>query len=551
MKTISSEMRTHLDGPVTSLCSIWKITRTDGTIYRFTDHDQDVTFGGYTYLASSGYRRSGAKKASDLSVDNLEILGVFSSSAISRSDMEVGKFDHAEVRLSTINWADPSMGEIKIHRGWLGEVVLSEKGMFRAELRGMTQILSQNILTKYQEECRADFGDSKCKYPVYPAVLGRNQEVVLGEHYRVPTGSTSGLTWPNLCPNPGFELDAAGEVVSEVTGWEIVSGSWDLIGPAGREGLLPKSGGERYLCGSNESGILRFTVSVEDTGVDLAHVDAGDVTVDLAVWRANALGQDTGRVHLQALDEDLAALSSLYDSGDEIISPDDTWTSRGDTAMVLPTTTRYLRLTLTATKVFGTYADVGFDDVALSMTDSVATNTYQEIYENRIYEVTTAGTTAGSQPSYSTTIGVSTTDGTAVLKCEDAVMRHGWVRAIISSRRFEIDLDGSYPADGWFNEGGIVFETGTNAGKTYEIKSWLQTEQLLTLYLELLDAPLTGDRVRLYRGCDKKFDSCIDNFDNVLNFRGDPFIPGSDTLAFRPANGSAVGYRTTKWRRPA
>ena len=41
-------------------------------------------------------------------------------------------------------------------------------------------------------------------------------------------------------------------------------------------------------------------------------------------------------------------------------------------------------------------------------------------YEDRIYEVIEAGTTAASQPAYDTTIGAVTTDGSATLKAHDS-----------------------------------------------------------------------------------------------------------------------------------
>jgi hypothetical protein len=46
-------------------------------------------------------------------------------------------------------------------------------------------------------------------------------------------------------------------------------------------------------------------------------------------------------------------------------------------------------------------------------------------YEDRIYEVIEAGTTASSQPAYDTTIGAETTDGSAVLKAYDSFTPRG------------------------------------------------------------------------------------------------------------------------------
>ena len=42
MKLISSELRSHLDGEVTTLCRCWVIERTDGVKLGFTDHDETL-----------------------------------------------------------------------------------------------------------------------------------------------------------------------------------------------------------------------------------------------------------------------------------------------------------------------------------------------------------------------------------------------------------------------------------------------------------------------------------------------------------------------------
>jgi uncharacterized phage protein (TIGR02218 family) len=45
---------------------------------------------------------------------------------------------------------------------------------------------------------------------------------------------------------------------------------------------------------------------------------------------------------------------------------------------------------------------------------------------------------------------------------------------------------------------------------------------------------LPGDRVRLEPGCDKRLETCREKFDNLLNFRGFPDIPGEDWLVSYP-----------------
>jgi uncharacterized phage protein (TIGR02218 family) len=43
-----------------------------------------------------------------------------------------------------------------------------------------------------------------------------------------------------------------------------------------------------------------------------------------------------------------------------------------------------------------------------------------------------------------------------------------------------------------------------------------------------------GCRVELREGCDKRFETCVARFDNAVNFRGEPHLPGNDLLTRFP-----------------
>lgn len=56
----------------------------------------------------------------------------------------------------------------------------------------------------------------------------------------------------------------------------------------------------------------------------------------------------------------------------------------------------------------------------------------------------------------------------------------------------------------------------------------------------LLDAPIAegltpGLRLILREGCDHRLETCATRFDNAVNFRGEPFLPGNDLVARYPA----------------
>ncbi len=43
-----------------------------------------------------------------------------------------------------------------------------------------------------------------------------------------------------------------------------------------------------------------------------------------------------------------------------------------------------------------------------------------------------------------------------------------------------------------------------------------------------------GDTFRTHPGCDKRLDTCINRFNNTLNFRREPYVPGQDALMTYP-----------------
>lgn len=47
-------------------------------------------------------------------------------------------------------------------------------------------------------------------------------------------------------------------------------------------------------------------------------------------------------------------------------------------------------------------------------------------------------------------------------------------------------------------------------------------------------AVVAGDRIMLREGCDKRFATCCARFDNGVNFRGEPHLPGNDLLTRYP-----------------
>src|SRR5581483_3388287 len=91
-----------------------------------------------------------------------------------------------------------------------------------------------------------------------------------------------------------------------------------------------------------------------------------------------------------------------------------------------------------------------------------------------------------------------------------------------------LGLDGF--ADTWFTAGKLTFTGGDNAGLAVEVKNHRVTAEGVAIDLwQAMPEPLAeGDTFSVTAGCDKLFATCRDRFNNAVNFRGFPHIPGND-----------------------
>ncbi len=158
---LSADLKAHLATGTTTLCRCWAVTRRDGEVYGFTDHDRELSFDGITFRADSGLSAGAIQQATGLSVDNAEAVGVLSDASLREEDIVAGRFDGADVSAWLVNWAELDQRVVQF-RGSLGEIRRSA-GSFQAELRGLTEVLNQPMGMVYQAPCAAVLGDGRCK----------------------------------------------------------------------------------------------------------------------------------------------------------------------------------------------------------------------------------------------------------------------------------------------------------------------------------------------------------------------------------------------------
>ncbi len=513
MKAISTELATHLDGDVTTLATCWNLVRMDGTAYYFTDHDQDILYLGNLYVSASGYDRSAIENDSSLAVDNLDILGILDNDAITEEDLRNGLFDYAKVEVFMLNWMDLTMGILRMRAGRLGEVTVSHNGTYSAELRGMSQALSQRIGELYSSMCRADLGDDRCKVVLLVLTMWTADTAYAVGDTVVPT---YGYTRYGLAP---FENMAA--ETGDMTGWTeyLQNGPAGVVSSVGDS--LPLEGDYMFYLEGTLSGCAFYqSMTLEELGLSV-----GD-EIYFEGYQSNPYADDTGFLTLRCRNDSDTTLAEAQ--SDPYANPTlGEWTYHNTPSLIIPAGTTYIRIYIQANKVAGSYANHCFD--SLRVVATADENGSWPVY----FECTNAGTSGPDEPDWPTDIGAELTETYLVDLVEtegptwvakEHFTRYDFVSGTNDQRSF---YSGNLGQDASVFVGGTVeWVTGANTGKLMEIKS--VSGGLLTLYLPMNYEIAVGDEFIATPGCTKKLFTCRDTYNNVLNFRGEPFIPGQD-----------------------
>lgn len=148
MRAVSDVLRARLAGGVTTLAHLWRVTRTDGAVFRFTDHDEALVVEGDVFTAGA------------FATDGVDGDGVFAAEAISEADLERGLWDGARVEVWRVDWRDPAQ-RVHLHAGRLGGVA-RRGAAFRVEIEPLEAALHAPIGRVFTRSCDADLGDARC-----------------------------------------------------------------------------------------------------------------------------------------------------------------------------------------------------------------------------------------------------------------------------------------------------------------------------------------------------------------------------------------------------
>jgi uncharacterized phage protein (TIGR02218 family) len=164
---------------VTTICHCWHVTRRDGTVLGFTDHDRDITFDGMTFRAEAGSEAATTVAQLGLAPGGGEIIGALSGDAVTVDDLLAGRWDGAAIETFLVDWSEPTV-RARLARHVLGEVRRADSS-FVAELRGAETAYNEVRGRLFETGCDAILGDARCGVDLSSPAFAAAGSVLAGD----------------------------------------------------------------------------------------------------------------------------------------------------------------------------------------------------------------------------------------------------------------------------------------------------------------------------------------------------------------------------------
>lgn len=499
MRDITKSLQVHIEGDVTTMATLWKITRRDGVVFGYTDAVKDITFEGQLYNAGTGFTASAISHSAKFNVEHLEVdgftpIGGIDDVDITDKDLLDGKYDFADVEISQVNYDKPGDGQIKILKGHLGRFELKHN-QFKVELISIGAAAQHKIGQIYSLSCRAKLGDLQCKVPLSTFSQAQLFQIagplVTGDTISV---EVDGRDTTDLIAGAPVTIDHTLFVtIDGVNLTQVFNTTNDITidALAAQIALEPNVG------------------SAVRTGTDTIRVISADDATVLTITGFQITGTAAP-----------SATNTLIDGPGWIVShlfATDSNTSMDAFAAKLQARPRIATAVVTDVTGTDTERDITVT-AAIAGTDVPLTNELIDPTANNIIITQTVAGSAGQT-------------------------FNGSVGAVGSQQRFFALMEDNPTGD--FDYGILTWLNGENQGRSMEVKSFVNSGfgvpvtagsggAIFDLFLPMPSPIQVNDSFSVNRGCDYMFSTCRDKFDNVNNFRGEPHIPTPEQSAQNP-----------------
>lgn len=464
---------------------LYTFTLLDGTIYRYTTGQMDIT---YTYLYSSTgllIKRNGIKLSRGVQVDALELEIYPTTATIGGiawlAAVRNGAFDGASLtvtRLFCSDWATP-VGSITLFSGQIGEIEIS---------RSMAKLNVVSLLEKFNIQWPYNVYTPACGWELYGDACGLDQ-VDWTVNGTVIAGSTASIiqtTNSFIYPTTDkVEVDA--ESSGAPSGWAHTIASY-----ANRILIVGVSEQDSVHCTGVTYGGADLTKKGSYLGISIWYLLTPTIgTANIVVSSDVGWNQACGAVSLYNVDQ-----------------------------------TNPFRNTETASGNGATYTKTitsSVDDLIVSVGCGWDYGLTQHYLVPNPIQTLHWDIAPGGARGCGTTLRANTTstiiNGTVNYTGD-------WALYLLA---VQVATSGIVIASGYFNQGVLKFTSGLNTGAMRTVRYYDSVTGAITVMPPLEHIPAVSDTFEIYPGCNKLMATCDSKFDNVGNYRGMQFTPVPET----------------------
>lgn len=539
----------------------------------FTTHTADLTFNGVLYRSSNGADGSAISTNADLSLSSRDVTVLIDSTAITVEDLERGVYSGAEYETFEVNYQDLTQGRVLLEVGRLGDITVRDQ-VFIAEGLSLVNLLHQSTGPTVSPVCRAQLGNRitdnyderfGCKvrlnpptwlastaYTVvqqYDAALGSivKPSTYNGRHFKCTTAGTSGGSEPSWNTALGATTSDNTVVWTAIEAWtkegEILTviddHTFDESGRLEAEGFF-SHGLLTFLTGDNigwstEINSFAFPdgATFEQAGTQASNSSAGNLTPTIP--RTGVEAGDSLWLHVSIRNQTTTCDTP---SGWTLISGPNDFGTTGRAYLFARTST--------GTEPAGT--------MTVTFTNNAAVTKFCRIYRFRggvgiTLEgsvVVSSGTDDTIEAPTLTSLSANRLGLAFVAVTDDRAMAAfsgatggTWVEPVAEVTTTTGD-DGSLQL-----QTVEIATAGTVTGGAQTLAGGAADWSIIAVVLPvdlvrfvLRDRPpatmQAGDTYEIEAGCNKIMDTCKTKFDNVYNFRGEPWLPGFNKSLLYP-----------------
>ncbi len=161
-----------------------------------------------------------------------------------------------------------------------------------------------------------------------------------------------------------------------------------------------------------------------------------------------------------------------------------------------------------------------------------------QVFENSLIFVSDGGTSGGPEPTWPSNPGDTVADNdiewtahanvATIWETVQARRIDVTVNVVTNEMQFSITTTTDAP-DTFFAAGFILITSGDNNNLKGGTVDWDLATKTLKLFLPLPLILSSGDTLTVVVGCDRRRPTCV-GFDNMINFQGEPDLPGNDQI---------------------